>query len=163
MESYSIDHKALVSMTKKTGVFKKSEIDMCDELLGEYRSNKKSGYVLLAENIGDKITGFAIFGKTPCTLQAWDLYWFVVDKEYQGKGVASKMLKAVEAKIKILDEDPVIRVETSSRDDYSRARAFYEKSGFTKTGIIPNFYAKKDDLVIYHKQGKKKGSELGSV
>ena len=146
-----IDHKILVSMAENTGVFRKAEIDMLDGVLRDYQASDHGGYVLYVEKVDDKTAGFAIMGKAPCTQQAWDLYWFVVGKEYHGKGVAVRMMKAVEAFIISVDKDPVIRVETSSRYDYSRARAFYEKYGFIKAGIIPDFYAEKDDLVIYQK------------
>jgi ribosomal protein S18 acetylase RimI-like enzyme len=149
-----IDRKLLVSMAENTGVFREEEIDMLDELMRECQDSDDSGYVLYREIIEDKIAGFAITGKTPCTQRAWDLYWFVVGKEYHGKGVAMRMMRSVESQIISVDKEPVIRVETSSRDDYSRARAFYEKCGFTRTGIIPNFYAEEDDLIIYHKSLK---------
>ena len=151
MDLKRIDRKILVSMAQNTGVFRDTEIDMLDGLMREYQDSDDSGYVLYIEKIEDKIAGFAIMGKTPCTKQAWDLYWFVVGKEYHGRGVATNMMKSVEALMIEVDKEPVIRVETSSRDDYSRARAFYEKCGFTKTGSIPGFYAEKDDLIIYHK------------
>ncbi|MBF0252788.1 MAG: GNAT family N-acetyltransferase [Candidatus Omnitrophica bacterium] len=147
----SIEKKTLLSITEITGVFKKSEIDILDEMLEECRINPKTSYVLFIEKKDGEISGFAIIGKTPCTLEAWDLYWLVVNKEHHGMGVALKIMKTIDAHMKSIDKDPVVRVETSSRDDYSRARAFYEKYGYTKTGIIPNFYAKNDDLVIYHK------------
>lgn len=146
-----IDRKILVSMAENTGVFRDTEIDMLDGLIREYQARDDSGYVLCVENEGNNIAGFAIIGRTPCTQQAWDIYWFVVAKEYHGKGSALRMMKDVEARIKSSGKDPVARVETSSRDDYSRARAFYEKCGFTRTGTIPDFYAEKDDLIIYHK------------
>ena len=154
MKVKDIDDKILVSMAKNTGVFRDTEIEMLDGLIREYRTSENSGYVLHVEREGERIAGFAIMGKTPCTHEAWDLYWFVAGKEYHGKGVATRMMKAIEAFMTSVDRSPVIRVETSSRDDYSRARAFYEKSGFTKTGTIPGFYAEKDDLIIYHKSLK---------
>ena len=149
-----IDDKMLVSMAAKTGVFRDTEIEMLDGLIREYRASDNSGYVLYVEKEGERTAGFAIMGKTPCTEEAWDLYWFVAGGEYHGKGVAARMMKAVEALMTSVDRSPVIRVETSSREDYSRARAFYEKCGFTKTGTIPGFYAEKDDLIIYHKSLK---------
>jgi ribosomal protein S18 acetylase RimI-like enzyme len=45
----------------------------------------------------------------------------------------------------------LVVVETSSRADYTPTRGFYEARGYTRTAIIPGYYAPGDDLVVYTK------------
>ncbi|HKV71519.1 MAG TPA: hypothetical protein VJN62_09745, partial [Gemmatimonadales bacterium] len=49
------------------------------------------------------------------------------------------------------DHCRLVVVETSSRADYAPTRRFYEARGYTRTAVIPEYYAPGDDLVIYLK------------
>jgi len=42
-------------------------------------------------------------------------------------------------------------VETSSRAEYAPTRGFYERRGFRRAAVLPEYYAPGDDLVIYLK------------
>lgn len=94
--------------------------------------------------------GFIIFGPTPLTQHAWDIYWIAVDRRFQRQGVGSRLLEAAEMRIRA-QRGEVIRIETSSQPNYEASRRFYEKHGYLRAGIIPNFYAAGDDLLIYYK------------
>jgi len=142
----------LISITQNTGVFKDHEIKVLDEVLSAAVNGPESGYILLTEESSGEITGFTVFGRTSCTDMTWDMFWLVVANEKQGKGIAKKLLERAEKYVLSVDRFPVFRVETSSRNDYARARAFYDKSGFLRSGTIPDFYAKDDDLIIYYKK-----------
>jgi ribosomal protein S18 acetylase RimI-like enzyme len=110
------------------------------------------GYFIYEEKINDELCGFVVFGKTPLTQSNWDIYWVVVDKKYQGKGIGSRLIRAVEAYILEKDGFATMRLETSSRKEYVGTRIFYVKNGFKESGRIPGFYALGDDLVTFYKK-----------
>lgn len=103
------------------------------------------------ERARSELVGFIIYGPTPLTLHTWDIYWVVVGKEYQGRGLGSRLLEAAEMRIRA-QRGEVIRVETSSSPGYAQTRRFYEKHSYQCAGVIPDFYAPGDDLVIYYKR-----------
>jgi ribosomal protein S18 acetylase RimI-like enzyme len=77
------------------------------------------------------------------------LYWIVVDPAFQGEGIGTVLLKAMEQAL--TGRGRLIVVETAGRADYAATRAFYEKHGYTATARIPDFYAPGDDQVTYTK------------
>ena len=97
--------------------------------------------------------GFAIYGQTPLTLNTWDIYWLAVDGCFQKRGVGRDLLRKTEEDMLGGETAviPVVRVETSSRDDYAPARALYLKSGYVETGRISDFYKPGDSLVTFAK------------
>jgi ribosomal protein S18 acetylase RimI-like enzyme len=142
----------LTSLAAGTGVFAEHEIAVLGEVLDTCVNDPASGYVLMEEGDPGAPSGFAVFGKTPCTVKAWDIYWLAVSSEDHGKGIAAKLLSRIERHTIDIDGEPVLRVETSSRKEYGRARGFYLKHGFTQAGCVPDFYSKGDDLMIYYKK-----------
>lgn len=46
----------------------------------------------------------------------------------------------------------LLLVETSGLPDFSAARAFYEKHGFTREARIGDFYQEGDDKLVYVKK-----------
>ncbi|GBD35341.1 hypothetical protein HRbin36_00452 [bacterium HR36] len=97
------------------------------------------------------VVGFVIFGPTPLTAHAWDLYWIVVARPYQRWGIGSRLLEAAEIRIRA-QRGEIVRVETSGSPTYAATRRFYAKHGYQQAGVIPDFYAPGDDLVIYFKR-----------
>jgi GNAT superfamily N-acetyltransferase len=146
------DQKVFVDIARGTGVFREMEMDILAELVECCATKPDGDYKMLVEKNGEKITGFAIFGRVPLTDLSWDIYWLVVDKAYQGKGLAKKIMKRIEQYILGRSEWAVLRVETSSRPEYSPARAFYLNQGFAEAGSIQDFYAPGDGINVYSKQ-----------
>src|SRR5437773_1702574 len=99
---------------------------------------------------GDQLIGYACWGATPGTVATSDLYWIVVDRQRQGSGVGTQLLREVESRL-TADGRRLVVVETSSRADYAATRRFYEARGYTRAATIPGYYAPGDDLVIYTK------------
>lgn len=132
-------------------VFSPSETEVVKEILDDYEKNPEKNYYLLGEKQGDAVLGFVIFGRTPLTESSWDIYWLMVDKYIQGKGIGRKLLKKAEEFISLKQKGAVLRVETSTRKEFDHARNLYLKQGFKEVGRIPHFYGKGDDLIIYYK------------
>jgi ribosomal protein S18 acetylase RimI-like enzyme len=136
-------------LTAATGLFRPDEVAIAVELLDASLSGGDD-YRFLGAYADDELVGYACWGPTPGTTGTYDLYWIVVHPAWQGQGVGSQLLGAVESRL-TTDNGRLIVVETSSRADYSPTRAFYERRGFTPAARLPGYYAPGDDLVIYLK------------
>ncbi len=142
------------------GIFLPCEIKVLEELLsravnigsGEPFAGGAADYFIYEEKCADSVAGFVIFGKTPMTHSSWDIYWLAVHKDYQRRGVGTRLIQRVEDCLRDDEGFATIRLETSSRKEYSGTRLFYAKAGFKETGRIPDFYASGDDLVIFYKK-----------
>ena len=139
----------LERLTAAAGLFRPDEVATAVELLDDSLSGDDD-YRFLGAYDGDALVGYACWGPTPGTQGTYDLYWIVVDPAWQGKGVGTALLRAVEEQL-TTDNGRLIVVETSSRADYTATRAFYERRGYAAAARLPGYYAPGDDLVIYLK------------
>jgi len=142
---------AFVSMARDTQVFRPEELDILREVLTDCLDKPGSGYRMLVHSVDGAPAGFAIFGRSPCTMASWDLYWLVVDKRFQSKGIGRLLVAQVENEIARSGAKAGVRVETSGRPDYLAARTFYARVGYIQAGILQEFYAPGDDLVLFYK------------
>ena len=143
-------HRArLEQLTRATGLFREEEVATAVELLDESLDGDDD-YRFVGAFDGDQLVGYACWGPTPGTAATSDLYWIVVDRERQGSGIGSQLLREVE-RLLTADGRRLVVVETSSRADYGPTRGFYEARGYTKTATIPEYYAPGDDLVVFTK------------
>ncbi len=139
----------LERLTAAAGLFRPDEVAIAVELLDDSLAGDED-YRFLGAYAGDELVGYACWGPTPGTTGTYDLYWIVVDPAWQGKGVGSALLRAVEERLPT-DNGRLIVVETSSRAEYAPTRAFYERRGYAPAARLPGYYAPGDDLVIYLK------------
>jgi GNAT superfamily N-acetyltransferase len=139
----------LERLTAATGLFRREEVATAVELLDESLAGDHD-YRFLGAYAGDELVGYACWGPTPGTEGTYDLYWIVVDPLWQGKGVGTLLLRAVEEKLAV-EGCRLIVVETSSRAGYAPTRAFYERRGYVSAARVPGYYAPDDDLVVYIK------------
>lgn len=155
----SIDKQVNLVVARDTGVFSVGELKVLEEVLESSRHIDETqylaaapDYVIFEEKRDQELAGFVIFGRTPLTHSTWDIYWVVVDKKYQGRGVGSHLMKRIENYVTNREGFATIRLETSSRKEYLGTRIFYGKNGFKEAGRIPDFYTCGDDLVIFFKK-----------
>jgi len=139
----------LERLTRATGLFRPEEVALAVELLDESLAGDDD-YRFLGAYADDGLVGYACWGPTPGTQGTYDLYWIVVDPTWQGKGVGTQLLDAVERSL-LAASGRLIVVETSSRDDYAPTRTFYERRGYAQAARLRGYYAPADDLVIYLK------------
>ena len=143
-------HRArLEQLTRGTGLFREEEVATAVELLDESLAGDDD-YQFVGAFEGDQLVGYACWGPTPGTAATSDLYWIVVNRDHQGRGIGTQLLAEVEQRLTTHDARLVV-VETSSRPDYAPTRSFYEARGYTRTATIPGYYAHGDDLVVFTK------------
>lgn len=139
----------LEGLTRETGFFREEEVATAVELLDDHLDGDED-YRFIGAFAGSELVGYACWGPTPGTEGTWDLYWIVVSRDRQGSGIGTTLLRHVEHTL-TADGCRLVVVETSSRADYAPTRGFYEARGYTRTAVIPEYYAPGDDLVIYLK------------
>lgn len=148
------DVDAVRDLVARAGVFSPEEISVAAELVEEalIKGEEKSGYSFVFAEENENILGYACFGRVPMTQASYDLYWIVVDRGAQGKGLAKALLTRSEGHIGF-SAPPLARLyaETSSGPLYAPARAFYIGSGFELAATFKDFYKTGDDKLVFVK------------
>jgi ribosomal protein S18 acetylase RimI-like enzyme len=140
-----------ISIAEQTGVFKNQELSVIREIIDIYHHNPDKDYFMFEEYQDNTLAGFIIFGKNPLAEFAWDIYWLVVAKEYQHRGLGKQLLNRCLEFIIKHSRKAIVRIETSTKQEFVPARNLYLKNGFLEMGRIPHFYATDDDLITYYR------------
>ncbi len=151
----SRDRARVAELLVSTGVFADEEVDVALELFDVSVSDPRAGaddatapdYEFTGAFDGERLLGYACAGPTPATEGTFDLYWLAVDPSVQGKGVGRTIVRDVERQLRARGARMLL-VETSSRPDYSKTRAFYARCGYTEAARIRDFYAPADDRIM---------------
>lgn len=146
------DVTTLVELTRATGFFRPLEVDTLKLVFDDYfAGEQEQGHrcVTLAE--GNQLLGFAYYAPTPMTIGTWHLYWIVVKKTDQARGLGTQLLHHVEDAIRAAD-GRVLFIETSGLPHYDPTRRFYLKNGYEQTAVLREFYARGDDMVVFCKK-----------
>ena len=151
-EAITDDGLSIGMITKNAGVFTQEEVDCVEELWDEYVKNGSlaSGYYFVVDQKNSVLRGYACYGPRSLTEGTYDLYWIAVDLNYRREGVGRQLLDWVENDIRQLGGRLVV-VETSGLDKYYPTRRFYLANGYSQDGIVKDFYADGDDLVLFSK------------
>jgi ribosomal protein S18 acetylase RimI-like enzyme len=141
-------HRArVIEILEATKSFRDEEVAVAVEVFDAAGPD----YEFVGAFSGDgELVGYACYGATPGTAGTYDLYWIAVHPQHQGEGGGSRLLDEVERRL-IGREARMLIVETSSRTSYAQTRSFYERRGYVESATIPDFYAVRDDRVIYTK------------
>ncbi len=134
----------------EVNVFSSEEIKVALELVDSCLSGTPDYIIKVATDENGITLGYICYGKIPLTDALWDIYWVVVSRESQNKGIAERLLTYMEDDLKI-SKARAVMVETSSRPEYKPARNFYIKTGFIELCRIGDFYSKGNDKLIYKK------------
>ena len=156
------DTDALVSLGIATGLFSNEEADL---LLRSSLDNIFNGTddpdTHIARVIVDSTStlsaissapplGWTYIVADPSNPAVWELYWIGVLPDTQRKGLGSLLLQDTETIVKNKN-GRMLLISTSSTDVTSKSRQFYIRQGYKEVGRIPDYYAPKDDKVIFWK------------
>lgn len=144
------DREGLLKVVAAQDNFNAEEREVAREVIDDGLTGKDDYRHLVAiEN--DVPVGFVSYGPIPMTERSFDLYWIATAPEHGRRGIASRLLTAMETELR-KSPKPVVYVDTSSTEGYDRARAFYEKHGYLAAARFKDFYKTGDDRVIYRKE-----------
>ncbi len=145
------DEAAVLGIIERTDFFRPVELDIAKEVFVDAAQGKEScTYQSYVAEINKKVVGWVCFGETPCTLGTFDIYWIAVDPSTQRQGIGRYMLDFAQKKIEE-QKGRLMVIETSGTSKYEPTQVFYEKNGFVLAARIPDFYAPKDDKLVYFK------------
>jgi ribosomal protein S18 acetylase RimI-like enzyme len=146
------DTPALLALTEGTGLFLPLDIETLKEVLEEYHELfAEEGHVCVTAERDGKIIGFTYYAPAPMTDRTWYLWWIVVAKDTQARGIGGQLLKHAEQGAKKGDGRLMI-VETSGLGTYELTRKFYVKHKYDVAGIIKDYYADGHDMYIFSKR-----------
>lgn len=142
------DAPAILRIARAEPLFSREDRQVVEELLDEYLDDPQGDYHFLTAVSDDKVAGFACYGPTPLTRGTYDLYWICVDRRRRREGHGLALLRSVIRRVGRRGGRLIV-LDTSGQPDFAPTRAFYEKAGFQPTARIPDFYARRDDLLIF--------------
>ena len=99
----------------------------------------------------EQVIGFAYVEPERMTEGTYNLLLIAVDPAIQGAGIGRAILDNLSGKLRRLG-GRILLVETSSLDEFTATRAFYDVQGFTKEARIRDFYTAGEDKIIFWKQ-----------
>jgi ribosomal protein S18 acetylase RimI-like enzyme len=85
------------------------------------------------------------------TDRTWYLWWIVVSKQIQARGVGGEMLRQVEQDLRS-QQCRLLLLETSSLPLYEPTRQFYLKKGYDILAVLTDYYADGHDMVVFRKR-----------
>jgi ribosomal protein S18 acetylase RimI-like enzyme len=139
-------------MARGTEAFKPIELQALQEVLDDYHAqNAALGHRAIAIEHDEAIVGFAYFAAAAMTDRTWSLWWIVVDRAAQARGIGGELLRYVEAEVHAADGRQLL-IETSSLTKYELTRRFYLKHGYTQIATVADYYADGDDMLFFGKR-----------
>lgn len=146
------DGSALRALLEATGAFTPEEIAVAMELidLGEDQG-RRCGYRFTVADDGAAVVGYTCYGQAWFTEATWDLYWIAVEPGRHRQGIGGMLLAAAESAA-AAEHGRTMLSETASKPSYEPARRLYENNGYVEVARIPDFYAERDDKIVYAKR-----------
>ena len=144
------DRDRVAEILRSTENFREEEVAVALELFDESFVDPDYTFVGVGTS-GPELLGFACYGPSMSTDRTFDLYWIAVDRNAQGTGCGSVLLKEVERRLEELHARMLV-IETSSRSDYTATRSFYLRRGYVEAARVREFYAPSDDRIILTKR-----------
>jgi GNAT superfamily N-acetyltransferase len=139
-------------MARGTEAFKPIEIQALQEVLDDYHAqNAADGHLAVALEADGTVVGFAYFAESAMTDRTWSLWWIVVDRDVQARGIGGELLRYVEAAVRAAAGRQLV-IETSSLPKYEFTRGFYLKYGYSQIAAVKDYYADADDMLFFCKR-----------
>lgn len=147
------DYKKLKSFIRPMDIFtdneKKTMLTEVKDLYLDLPANQREYFAVSAVEDTD-LLGVAVYGIEDMNDEVYDIYWIVVNPNFQGKGVGSQLVDHIEKKLARQGVRKII-FETSSEERYEPTRKFYEKKGYVMEAQIKDYYTVGDHKCIYTK------------
>ncbi|UUW08413.1 GNAT family N-acetyltransferase [Flavobacterium plurextorum] len=122
-----------------------------DDMIADYFNNPETEEIWFAYFDNNKPVAMGYCVPEKFTKGTYNLLAIGVSKDFQRKGLASKMMHYIEQLIKQKD-GRILIVETSSDDAQIGARNFYPKIGYTQVGILKDFWKDGEDKIVFWKK-----------
>ncbi len=145
------DRHEVKRIVEATRFFRADEVDVAVELVDErLAKGEASGYEFVFAEIERRVSGYVCYGPIACTVGSYDVYWIAVTPRCQGRGIGQVLLGEAERQIQQRGGRQVY-IETSGRAQYLPTRRFYGSCGYEVAAVLPDFYDRGDDKVVWRK------------
>jgi ribosomal protein S18 acetylase RimI-like enzyme len=145
------DTDELIAITDATGLFRPIEVQALREVLDDYHAtNRAHGHHCVTCAEAEHVLGFAYFAPAAMTERAWHLWWIVIRKDVQARGLGTLLLRHLEDEIRS-EQGRVLFIETGSLPHYELTRRFYLKHGYEQHAILKDYYAAGESMVVFRK------------
>lgn len=145
------DIKPLVALTKATGAFKPLEVDILRSVFRDYFDGDiEAGHVAACLERDGSLLGFVYFAPDEITFGTWELWWIVVGKDAQGRGVGRELLRYTENAVRAAG-GVRLYIDTGSGNGYEATRQFYLRGGYDQVAVLPDYFDEGDDKVVFRK------------
>ena len=146
------DKAAIINILKISPQFELHEIEVAEEVIVEYlRDPINSGYHIVVAELESTIEGYVCYGSTPLTRGTWEIYWIAVSPGSRRQGIGKQLMHHVENHVQKA-QGRLIFAQTSSRTSFDDTNSFYSNLDYESISRIPDFYAPKEDKIIYQKK-----------
>ncbi len=143
------DAAVVRQIIEETGFFRPDEVAVAVELVEDrLLKGPASDYDFVFLEEAGRVAGYSCFGKIPCTVDSYDLYWIAVRPELQKSGLGRKIMVETERLIRKRGGNRIY-IDTSQSEKYETTQAFYERCGYRVEAVLPDFYMPGDGKVIY--------------
>src|SRR5262245_53255570 len=134
------DTPVLLDLARETGVFKPLEIDALEEVLDDYHGEADGdGHHCVTYEQDGRVVGFAYWAPAAMADRTWYLWWIVVGKQIQARGIGASLLRHVEEEVRRA-RGRLLMIETSSLPHYEPTRRFYLKHGYEVEAMLRDLY-----------------------
>src|SRR5690348_3165669 len=97
------DTPGLLEIARGTEVFKPMEIVALREVLDDYHASLHNlGHIAVSYEHEGQLIGFAYYAVAAMTDRTWYLYWIIVEKSFQSRGIGRELLRHAEDEIRTL-------------------------------------------------------------
>lgn len=142
------DSDALMTIIGSSGQFDTDSLDFVKRTLINYLDGQSDDIWLTADD-GEPV-GVAYCAPEAVTIGTWNMLMLWTREDKSGQGHGSALVTQLEKELANRGARLLI-VETSGLPEFASARVFYQKCGFFQEGKIRNFFAERDDKIIYSK------------
>ena len=145
------DVEAVKGIVLSTGFFSAAEVHIAYSFVAERLTKGfESDYHFLFAEIDGQVIGYILYVPVPCSEISWEIYWVVVQKDYQHQGLGKELIRKVEKAIESFSGKRIY-IETSSRELYKPTRNFYRSCGYEVDVVQSDFYNIGDSRIFYLK------------
>jgi ribosomal protein S18 acetylase RimI-like enzyme len=138
-----------VRIASDTGMYQEIELEILEETIKTQLAEPGKPYMMVEVRDGKALAGFALFHKIHGTDCTWDIHTILIDLNYQGMGIGSRLLALIEEKICLTDPIAVVRVEISKKREVLIEDGLFLSAGYMLIGHIPDYYEPGNDYCIY--------------
>ncbi len=148
------DASTITRLALDNHMFEPDELGDFDEMLaGFFDGSLDDHHWIVAVDDAGAIAAAAYYAPEPFSDRMWNLYFIATDPARHGAGAGTTIVDHIEGALRARGPSVArtLIVDTSSLDDYDRARAFYERRGFVEEARIREFYGPGDHKVTFWK------------